>query len=42
MGGRSTTRGRASAALQIKLDELIRSMDGADNRLLDLEEMGEA
>ena len=32
---------REGKALQIKIDELIRAMDGAHNALLDLEELGD-
>jgi low affinity Fe/Cu permease len=35
------TRNRDSEALQVKLDEIVRSIDGARNALLDLEELGE-
>jgi low affinity Fe/Cu permease len=35
------TQNRDSAAVQVKLDQLIRAMNGAHNALLDLEELSE-
>ena len=36
------TQNRDGEAMQIKLDELVRAFDAADNALLDLEELSES
>jgi low affinity Fe/Cu permease len=36
-----STQNRDTAAMHVKLDELIRAVKGAHNALIDLEEMGE-
>jgi low affinity Fe/Cu permease len=36
------TQNREGEAMQVKLDELIRAVDGAHNGLLDIEELSEA
>ena len=35
------TQNRDSHAMQLKLDEIIRSLEGAHNALLDIEELGD-
>lgn len=37
-----TTQNRDSEAVQLKLDEIIRTLEGAHNALLDIEELNEA